>query len=82
MWLHKHPGTRGFELGTNGSGLRLMIFHKMSPRTHHTICNKITAKGPVIIYSQGWGGGGGGEGFGAKKGEIWPILPLNVTSPK
>ena len=24
-----------FELGLNGSGLGLMIFHKMSPRTHH-----------------------------------------------
>ena len=66
MWLHKHPGTRGFELGTNGSGLRLMIFHKMSPRTHHTICNKITAKGPVIIYSQG-GGGGVAKDLGLKK---------------
>ena len=78
MWLHTHPGTSVFELGLTGSGLRLMIFHKMSPRTHHTICNKITAKGPVVIYSLG--GGGGGEGFGAKQGEIWPILPLNVTS--
>ena len=78
MWLHTHPGTRVFELGLNGSGLRLMIFHKMSPRTHDTICNKITAKGPVVIYSLGKGG----EGFGAKQGEIWPILPLNVTSLK
>ena len=67
MWLHKHPGTRGFELGTNGSGLRLMIFHKMSPRTHHTICNKITAKGPVIIYSQGGEGGGVAKDLGLKK---------------
>ena len=67
MWLHKHPGTRGFELGTNGSGLRRMIFHKMSPRTHHTICNKITAKGPVIIYSQGGGGGGVAKELGLKK---------------
>ena len=75
MWLHKHPGTSVFELGLNGSRLRLLIFHKISPRTHHTICNKITAKGPVIIYSLG-----GDEGFGAKQGEIWPILPLNVTS--
>ena len=80
MWLHTHPGTSVFELGPNGSGLRLVIFHKMIPRTHHTICNKITAKGPVIIYRRG--GGRGGEGFGAKKGEIWPILPLNVTSLK
>ena len=24
-----------FELGINGSRLRLVIFHKMSPRTHH-----------------------------------------------
>ena len=24
-----------FELGLNGSGLELMIFHKMHPRTHH-----------------------------------------------
>ena len=57
MWLHTHPGTSVFELGLTGSGLRLMIFHKMSPRTHHTICNKITAKGPVVIYSLGEGGG-------------------------
>ena len=57
MWLHTHPGTRVFELGLDGSGLRLMIFHKMSLRTHDTISNKITAKGPVVIYSLGKGGG-------------------------
>ena len=35
MWFRKDQGTRVFELGLNGSGLRLLIFHKMSPRTHH-----------------------------------------------
>ena len=66
MWLHTHPGTSVFELGPNGSGLRLVIFHKMIPRTHHTICNKITAKGPVIIYRRG-GGGGVAKDLGLKK---------------
>ena len=28
-------GARVFELGLNGSGLGLIIFHKMSPRTQH-----------------------------------------------
>ena len=45
VWLHKDPGTRVFELALKGSGLRLMIFRKMSPRTRDltiTICNKIT----------------------------------------
>ena len=37
VWLLKDPGTRVFELGLNGSGLGLMIFHKMSPRTHHRL---------------------------------------------
>ena len=47
-----------FWLGLIGSRLGRMIFHKMSPRTHHlTICNKITeaistsAVGPSVISS-------------------------------
>ena len=31
----KNQGLVVFELGLSGSGLGLMIFHKMSPRTHH-----------------------------------------------
>ena len=31
----KNQGLVVFELGLNGSGLGLMSFHKMSPRTHH-----------------------------------------------
>ena len=42
VWLHTHPGTSVFELGLNSSRPRLLIFHKISPRTHHTICNKLT----------------------------------------
>ena len=33
--MQKNQGLFVFELGLNGSGLGLMIFHKMSPRTHH-----------------------------------------------
>ena len=41
-----------FGLGLIGSGLRLMIFHKMSPRTYHliTICNKIIG----YMYTASW----------------------------
>ena len=42
VWLHEDPGTHVFELGLNGFGLGLMIFHKMSPRTHHNYLYKIT----------------------------------------
>ena len=35
VWLHKDPGTRVFELGLNSSELRLVIFHKMSLKSHH-----------------------------------------------
>ena len=35
MWLQKARNSMFFELGLNVSGLGLMIFHKMSPRTHH-----------------------------------------------
>ena len=38
VWLHKErPRDLFFELGLNGSGLGLMIFHKLSPRTDHTL---------------------------------------------
>ena len=41
-----------FGLGLIGSGLGLMIFHKMSPRTYHliTICNKIIG----YMYTASW----------------------------
>ena len=35
MWLQKAGDSMFFELGLNVSGLGLMIFHKMSPTTHH-----------------------------------------------
>ena len=35
MWLQKAGDSMFFELGLNGSGLGLMIFHKMNPTTHH-----------------------------------------------
>ena len=38
VWLHNDPETHNFELGLNGSGLVLMIFLKMCPRSHHNYC--------------------------------------------
>ena len=38
VWLHKLGPSMtpcNFELGPICSGLRVMIFHKVSPRTHH-----------------------------------------------
>ena len=37
VWLHKGPGITPcfFQLGLIGSGMGLMIFHRMSPKTHH-----------------------------------------------
>ena len=42
-----------FKLGLIGSALGIMLFHKMSPRTHHTvtICNKINA---TFVKSKNW----------------------------
>ena len=71
MCLHTHPGTSVFELGLNGSRLRLLIFHKISPRTHHTICNKSLLRDRSLFIA--WGGG---EGSGAKQGEIWSDPPF------
>ena len=71
VWLHTHPGTRVFELGLNGSRLRLLIFHKISPRTHHTICNKSLLRDRSLFIA--WGRG---EGSGAKQGEIWSDPPF------
>ena len=47
----KDPGpSRFFELGLNGSGLRLMSFDKMSSGTH-----RITVKGGVFcLFVSNW----------------------------
>ena len=53
VWLHTHPGTSVFELGLNSSRPRLLIFHKISPRTHHTICNKSLLRDRSLFIA--WG---------------------------